>query len=296
MKQLLDEFLNYLLVERGLSKNTISSYGSDLFSFLDHLESKGIAGIEKIKRDDITQYLLHLKDKGLSGNSISRALVSIKMFYKFLAQERFIKNNVAGILESPKLIRPLPNVLNMDEVTKLLQAPDTRSWMGMRDKAALELMYATGMRVSEMVELGTGTLNLDVGFIKCKGKGDKERMVPIGSEARKAVLRYMEKARPLLLKKNRIDNHLFLTRFGKKVSRQSFWKMMKKYAKAACIKKEITPHTLRHSFATHLLERGADLRVVQEMLGHSDIATTQIYTHIDKGRLKSIHKQFHPRP
>ncbi|MDP3730136.1 MAG: site-specific tyrosine recombinase XerD [Candidatus Omnitrophota bacterium] len=295
MKALLDEFLNYLSVERGLSKNTISSYGSDLVSFINHLESKGITGIEKIKRDDITRYLLCLKDKGLSGNSISRALVAIKMFYKFLAQERFIKNDVAGILESPKLIRPLPNVLDVTEVTRLLQAPDTRSWMGIRDKAALELMYATGMRVSEMVELGTATLNLDVGFIKCRGKGDKERMVPIGSEARSAVSRYIEKVRPSLLK-SKSDNHLFLTRLGKKVSRQSFWKMMKKYAKIAKIKKDIMPHTLRHSFATHLLERGADLRVVQEMLGHSDIATTQIYTHIDKGRLKSIHKQFHPRP
>jgi len=295
MKALLEEFLNYLSVERGLSRNTIASYRSDLFSFINYLESKGVTGIEKIKRDDITQYLLHLKDKGLSGNSVSRALVAIKMFYKFLAQERFIKNDVAGILESPKLIRPLPNVLNVDEVTRLLQAPDTRSWMGIRDKAALELMYATGMRVSEVVELGTGTLNLDVGFIKCKGKGDKERMVPVGSEARNAISRYMEKVRPSLLK-SKNDNHLFLTRLGKKVSRQSFWKMMKKYAKIAKIRKEIAPHTLRHSFATHLLERGADLRVVQEMLGHSDIATTQIYTHIDKGRLKSIHKQFHPRP
>jgi len=295
MKALLKEFLNYLSVERGLSRNTISSYGSDLLSFLNHLESKGATGMEKIKRDDITEYLLHLKDKGLSGNSISRALIAIKMFYKFLVQERFIKNDVAGILESPKLIRPLPNVLNITEVTRLLRAPDTRSWVGIRDKAALELMYATGMRVSEMVDLLTATLNLDVGFIKCKGKGDKERMVPIGSEARNAVSHYMEKVRPSLLK-SRNDNHLFLTRLGKKVSRQSFWKMMKKYAKRARIGKEIAPHTLRHSFATHLLERGADLRVVQEMLGHSDIATTQIYTHIDKGRLKSIHKQFHPRP
>ena len=295
MKVLLDEFLNYLSVERGLSRNTISSYRSDLLFFLNYLEIEGVTGIEGIKRDDITQYLLHLKDKGLSGNSVSRALVAIKMFYKFLTQERFIKNDVAGILESPKLIRPLPNVLNMVEVTRLLQAPDTRSWMGIRDKAALELLYATGMRVSEMVELSTGTMNLDVGFIKCKGKGDKERMVPVGSEARNAISRYMEKVRPSLLK-SKNDSHLFLTRLGKKVSRQSFWKMMKKYAKMAKIKKEIAPHTLRHSFATHLLERGADLRVVQEMLGHSDIATTQIYTHIDKGRLKLIHKQFHPRP
>ena len=295
MKALLDEFLSYLSVERGLSKNTIISYRTDLVSFISHMENKGAANIEKMKRDDITQYLLRRKDKGLSGNSISRALVAIKMFYKFLAQERFIKDDIAGILESPKLIRPLPNVLNTAEVDKLLHSPDVRDWMGMRDKAALELMYATGMRVSEMVELETTTLNLDVGFIKCKGKGDKERIVPIGSHAASALKRYMQKVRPTLLK-NKSDKHLFITRLGKKVSRQSFWKMIKKYAKKSRIKKDIMPHTLRHSFATHLLERGADLRVVQELLGHSDIATTQIYTHINKDRLKLIHKQFHPRP
>jgi len=295
MKALLGEFLNYLSVERGLSKNTIISYRADLVSFISHMETKGAASMEKIKRGDITQYLLCQKDKGLSGNSISRALVAIKMFYKFLAQERFIKDDIAGILEAPKLIRPLPNVLNVAEVDKLLHSPDIKSWMGIRDKAALELMYATGMRVSEMVELETTTLNLDVGFIKCRGKGDKERIVPIGSHAASALERYTQKVRPTLLK-NKNDKHLFITRLGKKVSRQSFWKMIKKYAKKSRIKKDIMPHTLRHSFATHLLERGADLRVVQELLGHSDIATTQIYTHINKERLKSIHKQFHPRP
>ena len=294
MKELLEEFINYLSVERGLSKNTIASYRADLVSFLDHLESKGIKDAGRVKRDDITNYLLHLKDKGLSGNSVSRALVSIKMLYKFLTQERFVSDNIAGVLESPKLIRPLPNVLNLAEVEKLLSGPDIRDWQGIRDKAALELMYATGMRVSELVDLPTSTVNLDVGFIKCRGNGDKERVVPIGAKAKDAIERYLDKTRPRLLKKGS-DNHLFLTRLGKKVSRQSFWKMIKKYAKKARIKKDITPHTLRHSFATHLLERGADLRVVQEMLGHSDIATTQIYTHIDKSRLKSIHKQFHPR-
>ncbi len=295
MKKLLDEFLNYLSVERGLSKNTITSYKADLVSFLNYFESKGLNNIENINRDNIINYLLHLKDNGLSGNSVSRALVAIKMFYKFLAEERLIKDNVAEILESPKLIRPLPNVLNLTEVEKLLAAPDIRNWIGVRDKAVLELIYATGMRVSEIVDLSTSTLNLDIGFIKCRGKGDKERMVPIGSQARNSISRYLEKVRPSLLKQ-RSDSHLFLSRLGKRISRQSFWKMIKKYAEKARIKKRITPHTLRHSFATHLLERGADLRVVQELLGHSDIATTQIYTHINKERLKSIHKQFHPRP
>lgn len=295
MKKLLDEFLNYLSVERGLSKNTISSYRTDLIFFIQYFEKKNYGGIERIKRQDIMNYLLSLKDKGLSSNSISRALVAIKMFYKFLVQEHFVKEDVAGILDSPRLIRPLPNVMNTSEVDKILSVIDMRDWMGIRDKAALELMYATGMRVSELVELEVGGLNLDVGFIKCRGKGDKERIVPIGKKAKEAIERYMEKVRPQLLKK-RQDQHLFLSRLGKKVSRQSFWKMIKRLAKAARIKKDITPHTLRHSFATHLLERGADLRVVQEMLGHSDISTTQVYTHINKERLKSIHKQFHPRP
>lgn len=295
MKALIEEFLNYLSIEKGLSKNTILAYKHDLRSFGAYFEKKGVKDIAGIKRQDIMSYLLRLKDNGLSSNSISRSLVAIKMFYRFLVQERFIKDDVAGVLESPRLIRPLPNVLGIAEVDKLLRAPDLREWMGIRDKAALELMYATGMRVSELVELTLEGLNMDVGFIKCRGKGDKERIVPVGRKAKDAVGRYIEKVRPQLLK-NRHDTHLFLTRLGRKVSRQSFWKMIKRCARIARIKKEIAPHTLRHSFATHLLERGADLRVVQEMLGHSDISTTQIYTHINKERLKSIHRQFHPRP
>ncbi len=295
MKVLLEEFLSYLTIERGLSKNTISSYGTDLIHFIEYLATKGINDVDKVTRQDIMAYLLYLKDKGISSNSISRALVAIKMFYRFLVQERLAKDDVAGVLESPRLVRPLPNVLGMAEVDKLLNAPDVRDWMGIRDKAALELIYATGMRVSELVELMMEGLNLDVGFIKCKGKGDKERIVPIGKAAKEAVERYMAKVRPKLQKKGGQDSHLFLSRLGKKVSRVSFWKMLKKNAKLARIKKDITPHTLRHSFATHLLERGADLRVVQELLGHADISTTQIYTHINKERLKSIHKQFHPR-
>lgn len=294
MKEFIEEFLNYLSVEKGLSKNTISSYRTDLIHFAAHLESSGIRGIEKVRKQDITAYLLYLKDKGISSNSISRALVAIKMFYRFLVQEHLVKDDIAGVMDSPKLIRPLPNVLGMGEVDKLLSAPDLRDWIGIRDKAALELMYASGMRVSELVDLTMDGLNLDVGFIKCRGKGNKERIVPIGKSAKEAIARYAEKVRPRLSRKG-ADPHLFLSRLGKKISRQSFWKMIKANARRARIKAEITPHTLRHSFATHLLERGADLRVVQEMLGHSDISTTQVYTHINKERLKSIHRQFHPR-
>lgn len=294
MKHLLEEFLNYLTVERGLSKNTISAYRTDLEHLMGRMETIGIKDVGKIRRQDITSYMLYLKDKGIGSNSISRALVAIKMFYRFLIQEHLAKEDISGVIESPKLIRGLPDVLNIDEVDKLLAGPDLRDNVGIRDKAALELMYATGMRVSEMVELSKEGLNLDIGFVKCRGKGDKERIVPVGKKAKEALVRYIEKVRPKLLK-GKEDPHLFISRLGRKISRQTFWKMIKRYAKLARIKKEITPHTLRHSFATHLLEHGADLRVVQEMLGHADIATTQLYTHIDRTRLKSIHKQFHPR-
>jgi len=294
MKHLAEEFLNYLTVEKGLSKNTIIAYRTDLAHFIGRMEKLGIKDLAALKRQDIMSYLLYLKDKGIGSNSVSRALVAIKMFYRFLVQEHLAKDDVAGILESPKLIRALPDVLNIAEVDKLLTAPDLRDRVGIRDRAALELMYATGMRVSEIVELTKEGLNLDIGFIKCTGKGDKERIVPIGKKAKEAVTRYLEKVRPELVKR-KDDPHLFISRLGKKISRQTFWKMIKRYAKLARIKKTITPHTLRHSFATHLLEKGADLRVVQEMLGHADIATTQLYTHIDRTRLKSIHKQFHPR-
>jgi len=294
MEHLLNEFLNYLTVERGLSKNTISAYKTDLGHFIGRMEELKMNDVSKIKRQDITSYMHYLKDKGIGSNSISRALVAIKMFYRFLVQERLAKEDVSGVIESPKLIRGLPDVLNSDEIDKLLAGPDIRDNIGIRDRAALELMYASGMRVSEMVELTREGVNLDIGFIKCRGKGDKERIVPIGRKSREAVTRYLEKVRPALVK-GKEDPHLFISRLGKKISRQTFWKMIKRYARRARIKKEITPHTLRHSFATHLLEHGADLRVVQEMLGHADIATTQLYTHIDKTRLKSIHRQFHPR-
>lgn len=295
MKEFVAEFINYLSVERGLSKNTIAAYGADLEKFVKYLESRGISEIDRIKRQDIMNYLLSRKDKGISGNSISRGLVAIKMFYRFLVTERLARDDVAGILESPKLIRPIPSVLLSSEVDKILEGPNLRDAIGIRDKAAIELLYATGMRVSELVDLPIEGLNLDMGFVKCRGKGDKERIVPVGDKAKEALSRYIEKVRPAMAGK-RQDKHLFLSRLGKKISRQTFWKMIKKYTKMARIKRDITPHTLRHSFATHLLERGADLRVVQEMLGHADISTTQLYTHINKERLKSIHRQFHPRP
>ncbi len=295
MQDPIEEFLNFLLVERGLAQNTIAAYRMDLNKFTAFLKSARIGPLENVKKEHLIRYLMRLKDEKLSANSISRNLAAIKTFYKFLINERRVKENVASVLESPKLWKRLPDVLSISEVDKLLGAPNKRGWMGIRDRASLELLYATGMRVSEITSLKTSGLNMDIGFVRCMGKGSKERIIPLGKRAKEAIEKYMAKSR-LRLTKRQNDNHLFLTRLGKRMSRQSFWKMVKHYARQAGIKKKISPHMLRHSFATHLLQRGADLRIVQEMLGHSDISTTQIYTHINKERLKSIHNQFHPRP
>lgn len=293
MREWIKEFLDYLTVERGLSKNTILSYGDDLRKFVNYLESKAISNLDAVKRRHITDFMLHLKDSGLSSNSIARSLVAIKVFYRFLVRERLLKTDVAGMLDSPKLIRPLPVFLTLPEVDRLLKSPDSRDWIGIRDRAVLELLYATGLRVSELSGLLLNNVNFDIGFVKCSGKGGKERVVPLGRTASSFIKKYLEKVRPKLVKKG--DDHLFLSRLGRCISRQTFWKIIKKYARWAGIKKEIKPHSLRHSFATHLLERGADLRSVQEMLGHSNISTTQLYTHINKERLKGIHKKYHPR-
>lgn len=298
MKALAEEFLDYLTVEKGLSGNTIDAYRRDLYKYIDFLDKeKKINHIREAKHSDITDFMMLEKDKGLSPNSVSRNLVAIKVFHRFLARERYVKENVADVLDSPKLWKHLPDVLSVSEIEQILKVPNLKNWMGIRDRAILELLYATGMRVSELATLAMDNVNIDVGFLKCVGKGEKERIVPVGKQAKEMLCRYMDKVRPKLLKKQaKASRFVFLSRLGKSISRQSIWKMIKKYANAAHIKKKITPHTLRHSFATHMLERGADLRVVQELLGHADISTTQIYTHIDKERLKAIHRKYHPRP
>lgn len=295
-KSLIINFIDYLNVEKGLAKNTTISYKRDLEKFDKFLKSNNINDIKNVKKSNITDYMLSLKDKDLSANSISRNLVAIKVFFRFLLNERFLKDDTSNLIESPKLWKNLPDFLSVEEVERLLKMPDLKDLAGMRDKACLELMYATGMRVSEVISLELSNLNLDMGFVKCIGKGSKERIVPFGNKAKDALIRYLEKSRPNLSKKAISKQPIFLTRLGGAMSRQNFWKIIKKYTRLSGIKKHLTPHTLRHSFATHLLERGADLRIVQEMLGHSDISTTQIYTHIQKDRLKSIHKKFHPRP
>lgn len=297
MQELVKSFLSYLSVEKSLAKNTIVSYRRDLKKYIKYLEDSKINSLANSSRKDITDFLFYLKDKGLATNSIARNLAAIKVFHRFLVRERILKEDPSSILESPKLWKKIPDVLSLEETEALITAPNLTGIQGIRDRAILELMYATGLRVSEVATLKIQDVNLDVGFLRCIGKGSKERVVPLGKEAARAVRRYLEKARPTLARNRPEEGILFLSRLGKLISRQSLWKVVKRYAKIAKIKnKDIKPHILRHSFATHLLERGADLRSVQEMLGHSDISTTQIYTHIDKNRLKLIHKTFHPRP
>jgi integrase/recombinase XerD len=295
MKELIDTFLNYLSVERGLSNNTIIAYRKDLDSYIGFISNRHVDALSKITKNDITNFMMNQKDKGISANSIARRLAAIRMFHRFLARERILKSDPSSLIDSPKLWKKIPDTLSLNEVEALLAQPDIRDRQGVRDKAMLEVLYATGMRVSEIVNLKSDDVNLDIGFLRCIGKGDKERIIPLGKKAINSIKRYLGISRPHFLK-TKESNFLFLSRLGKKLSRQSVWKIMKRYAKLARIKKPIRPHILRHSFATHLLERGADLRSVQEMLGHSNISTTQIYTHINKERLKTIHKMYHPRP
>lgn len=295
MKELIGSFLDYLSVERGLAKNTIIAYREDLNIYLDFMIKRGLDALSKVSKNDITEFMLFQKDKGISPTSISRRLAAIRMFHRFLARERVLKNDPTTLIDSPKLWKKIPDTLSLNEVEALVSQPDPRDFQGARDRALLETLYATGMRVSEATDLKANNVNLDIGFLRCIGKGNKERVIPLGKKAIHSIHRYLEFSRLHFLKK-KTSEFLFINRSGNKISRQSIWKLIKQYAKAARIKKPIKVHTLRHSFATHLLERGADLRSVQEMLGHSSISTTQIYTHIDKERLKKTHKMFHPRP
>ncbi len=295
MNELAEAFLNYLSVERGLSRNTIISYREDLNAYIDFLKAARIESFSLTKKNDISDFMLSQKDKGISANSVARRLAAIKAMYRFLVRERILKADPSNLIDSPKLWKKIPQTLSTNEVDALLSQPNIRETQGIRDRAVLEALYATGMRVSEAVNLKKDNVNLDVGFLRCIGKGNKERIVPLGKKAITSISKYLNEARPKLLKGKESDL-LFLNRFGKSISRQSLWKMIKMYARQARIKKPIRPHILRHSFATHLLERGADLRSVQEMLGHANISTTQIYTHVSGERLKAIHKMFHPRP
>lgn len=297
MDNLIRQFLDYLCVERGLAQNTIYSYQSDLKKFLLFLEEKGRVAVgSNISKKDIFDFLMYLKDKKLSANSIARNLISIRALFKYLVGEKIIAEDVTAVIESPKLWKKLPDTLNIDEVEKILSEPNSREIQCIRDKAILEILYGSGMRVSEVATLKLNDINFNAGFLKCKGKGQKERVIPFGSKAKIAIERYLKNSRPKFILKRKEREEIFLSRLGRPLSRVSIWKIVRSYARKAGIKKRITPHTLRHSFATHMLEGGADLRIVQELLGHADISTTQIYTHINKDRLKSIHQKYHPRP
>ncbi|MGQ9508463.1 MAG: site-specific tyrosine recombinase XerD [Thermodesulfobacteriota bacterium] len=294
MLPFLDRFLHYLIVEKGLSKNTIEAYGHNVNRFLNFLSEKKIESIEELSKVDLRTFLHFLKKKGLSSRSIARNLISIRMFLRFLQQEGILTVNPAESLELPKMAKILPEILSLEEVERLLVQPDHQTPLGGRDRAMLEILYATGMRVSELIRLSTNQIQLEGGYVILRGKGSKERIVPLGGEAIHWLKEYLDKSRPLLLK-GRESPFIFVNRTGKAMSRQQFWKCIKAYGRKAGIEKRITPHVIRHSFASHLLERGADLRSVQMMLGHVDISTTQIYTHVTGERLKKVHQRYHPR-
>ncbi|ADI26215.1 MULTISPECIES: site-specific tyrosine recombinase XerD [unclassified Geobacillus] len=297
MEYELKDFLHYLTVERNLAHNTIVSYERDLKKYVRYLRQvEQLQAWGEVERLHILHFLKFLSEQGQSARTIARHLASIRSFHQFLLREKIAAQDPTVHIETPQFERTLPKVLSVEEVEALLAAPQVSTPFGLRDKAMLELLYATGMRVSELVQLNLADVHLTMGFVRCYGKGRKERIVPIGRMAIEALAHYLERGRPQLVNpRRRATEALFLNHYGQRLTRQGFWKILKRLAKEAGIEKELTPHTLRHSFATHLLENGADLRAVQELLGHADISTTQMYTHVTKTRLKDVYKQYHPR-
>ena len=289
---MIDLYLDYLTVEKGLAKNSLMSYGTDLRRFRDYLAEKKI-DLENVERIDIVTYFKMLRGAGISSRSVARALAAIRGMFRFLVAERHLKHDPTENLENPKLWTTLPKSLQSNEVEALLKAPDRSTPEGLRDAAMLELLYATGLRVSELIHVKIEDLVMDAVFLRTFGKGSKERIVPFGDTAKDVILEYMRKSRPDL--DRFADPHLFLSRRGRPMSRQAFWMKIVAHARNAGIRAQISPHVLRHSFATHLLENGADLRSVQMMLGHADISTTQIYTHVSRARLQKMYETFHPR-
>lgn len=295
MKMELQAFIDFLSDERGLAKNTLDSYERDIAQYIDYLYSCGTVSLQETKKLQISNYLHHMKQLGRAASTQSRTIVSLRAFYQYLVRERKVEQDPTVQLEMPKLEKRLPKVLTIQEVESLLEAPQTSVPNGMRDKAMLEVLYATGIRVSELISLEVEHVNPEMGFIRCTGKGAKERIIPLGAIASDIVGEYIVNMRPKLLKKSKAETALFINHLGTRITRQGFWKIIKRYAAETQIVKEITPHTLRHSFAAHLLENGADLRSVQEMLGHADISTTQIYTQVARGKMKEVYDRAHPR-
>lgn len=298
MKNLISEtedFFHFLQIEKGLAENTLTSYKRDLRNYVNHIKKiSAHPDWNDVERSDIITFLYHEKDAGKSSATLARSISSIRSFHQFLMREQITKHDPSENIETPKKERKLPDVLSAKEIETLLAFTDSSS-LKIRNRAMLELLYGTGLRVSELSALEVGDLHLTMGFLRCYGKGAKERIVPLGELAKNATEKYLELARPRLVKKQGAEHTLFLNHHGRPLTRQGIWKIIHKACKDAGINKRITPHTLRHSFASHLLENGADLRSVQEMLGHADIATTQIYTHVSKSRLKNIYESYHPR-
>jgi len=294
LNALVDMFLDHVVLERGLSDRTREAYAADLRSFDSFLRQRKITTFNAVSRGQILDYLMSEKDRGLSVNSISRRLVAIKVFFAFMQREGLLGKNVTEVMDSPRLWKILPTVLSSKEVSRLLTAPRGSDRYAVRDRAILELMYACGLRVTEVCELRLDDIHFDERYLRCLGKGGKVRVIPFGEEAGMCLRRYLMQARALFAGEMS-PRQVFLTYRGKGFSRKGLWKLVKDYARRASIDKDVSPHTLRHSFATHLLANGAPLRVIQEMLGHADIATTQVYTHVDQGRLRSVHQRFHPR-
>lgn len=296
MDELVTEYMTYLASEKMKSNNTIQSYSSDVLNYLYYLENvKGITDIKNVTTEDVKNYLAYLKKMGYSPSSSSRALSTLKSFHKFLVLEHYIKHNPTLSISAPKLDKKLPTVLSVEEVMMLLNSLNDDTPYNARNRAMIEVMYGTGLRVSELVNLKLNELHLTSKMISTTGKGSKERIVPINDYAAKVLRDYIVKYRPELVKNGKDNNYIFLNNQGQPLSRQSFFLILKKLSKDAGIEKEISPHTLRHSFATHLLEAGTDLRYIQEMLGHEDISTTQIYTHLSKQKIKSVYNSAHPR-
>ncbi len=293
MEALIQKFINFLERDKRLSLNTLQSYRRDIEQYATYLQDLNLNNISNTNKTTVIAYLLHLQKKGRATSTISRNLASIRSLYQYMEKNKIIEKDPTSELESPKVEKKLPQILSTQEVELLLEQPKCVDLKGFRDKAMLELLYATGIRVSELISLNVSDINLEMGFIKCN-KGSRERMIPIGSIAVTSLQEYLNKARELLIQKND-EKSLFVNINGRRLTRQGFWKIIKQYKNQAKINKDITPHTLRHSFAAHLLENGADLRSIQEMLGHSDISSTQIYAQIAKNKIKEIYKKTHPR-
>ena len=291
---LIEKYLDSLWLEKGLSQNTLDSYRRDLIAFAEWL-SRAARSMESVRREDVTDYLAHRLSKGIKARSTARSLSCLRGLYRYLLRENRIAEDPTLLVQNPKLGRPLPDTLTEHDVERLLDAPDTTTSIGCRDRTMLEILYASGLRVSELVNLRLSEVNIRQGVVRVVGKGNKERLVPLGEEAISWYIHYMQEARRALLKKNLREDVVFPSSQGRPMTRQTFWHRIKAHARTAGIRRKLSPHTVRHAFATHLLNHGADLRVVQLLLGHSDLSTTQIYTHVAQHRMKELHREHHPR-